>query len=269
MTKHTHDRNKKNRSVQTKQLKLQIYSDLHLEFAPFAPQKNDADVIVLAGDIHIRDRGVAWAKQTFPDRPVIYVLGNHEYYHEAYPKHLDDVRAAAEGSNVHILENDSVTIDGVTFLGATLWTDFRLNGDPVIAGTIAAESMSDYKVIRLSDEKYRKLRPEDSAAIHQRSRLWLTAECDRLRSAGSKFVIVTHHSPSPKSIQPQFVGHGCNPAYASDLDSFVDESGAAAWIHGHIHGSGFYSIGRTTVVRNARGYPGEDAGFDDGFTWRI
>jgi Icc-related predicted phosphoesterase len=250
-------------------MKLEIYSDLHLEFAPFHPIRTDADVVILAGDIHTKDRGIEWARKTFADRPVVYVLGNHEYYRGAYPKHLGTIRSAAQGSNVHVLENDSVTIDGVTFLGATLWTDFRLMGDPVLAGIAAAESMTDYRAIRMSDEGYRKLRPRDSARIHQESLEWLMGERERLRLIGEKFVVVTHHAPSHQSIPHRYLGHSLNSAYASDLDRFVAESGASAWIHGHIHDANQYSIGTTSVISNPRGYPGEGTGFVDGFTWQI
>jgi Icc-related predicted phosphoesterase len=244
-------------------MKIQIYSDLHLEFAPFDPPETDADVVVLAGDIHIRDRAVAWAKESFLGKPVLYVLGNHEYYREAYPKHLEDIRSAAHGSNVHVLENEAFVFDGVAFLGATLWTDFRLTGNPVIAGIAAAEGINDFKQIRLSNEKYRKFRPKDAAAIHGESIVWLRAECDRQRSMGRKIVIVTHHAPSPRSIPDRYHGHSLNPAYASSLDEFVAQSGASLWIHGHIHEGGQYSIGDTLVARNPRGYPGECTGFDD------
>ncbi|GAB1537707.1 hypothetical protein NUACC21_03600 [Scytonema sp. NUACC21] len=71
-------------------MKIQILSDLHLEFQPFHIPHTDADVFVLAGDINLGKKGVAWAVENIPSKPVIYVLGNHEYYGAAYPKLVTD-----------------------------------------------------------------------------------------------------------------------------------------------------------------------------------
>ncbi|MEM9690500.1 MAG: metallophosphoesterase, partial [Pseudomonadota bacterium] len=110
-------------------MKLHILSDIHVEFEAFVPPATDADVIVLAGDIHVGRKGLDWALEQFPDKPVIYVLGNHEYYGKAVPKLTNELQKIAANTNVHLLERSSVEIDGVTFLGSTLWTDFELFGD--------------------------------------------------------------------------------------------------------------------------------------------
>jgi predicted phosphodiesterase len=60
-----------------------------------------------------------------------------------------------------------------------------------------------------------------------------------------------------------------NPAYASNLDEFVVESGAALWVHGHSHQAKQYLIGETLVVSNPRGYPEEDTGFNDSFVLEV
>jgi predicted phosphodiesterase len=61
-------------------MKIRILSDLHLEFRHWTPPEADADVIVLAGDIHVGIHGVEWARRSFPLNPVVYVPGNHEFY---------------------------------------------------------------------------------------------------------------------------------------------------------------------------------------------
>lgn len=60
-------------------MRLRVFSDLHLEFGRFEPTIKNADVVVLAGDIHQGKAGVKWAKQCFRDCPVVYALGNHAY----------------------------------------------------------------------------------------------------------------------------------------------------------------------------------------------
>jgi len=93
-----------------------------------------ADLVILAGDINLGTKGIDWIKATIADIPVIYVLGNHEYYKGSYPKTLNAIRNSVSDTNVHVLENKAVTIDDVTFHGATLWTDFALMGDSRING---------------------------------------------------------------------------------------------------------------------------------------
>jgi Icc-related predicted phosphoesterase len=241
-------------------LSIHILSDLHLEFAPYHPPAVEADVIILAGDTHLGVRGVKWAREVFPDKPVIYVAGNHEFYGEAYPTLSNKLRREVEGSNVHVMENDAVRIGNVLFLGCTLWTDFALAGNSELARYEAAKSMSDYRKIRMAPS-YRRLSPRDTYMWCIRSQSWLR---DQFRDSGTdQLVVVTHHAPSARSVPSEFARDTLSAAYASNLDDLVAESGAALWIHGHIHSACDYQIGATRVICNPRGYPDEpDTGFD-------
>lgn len=232
-------------------MKLLVYSDLHIEFSPFDPPIIDVDVVILAGDIHVKKGGLDWAKEKFEKTPVLYVMGNHEYYGEALPKHLVKLKEQATGTNIHILENEAITIGDVTFLCCTLWTDFNLFGDPRIAGFEATQTMTDYQKIRVSPT-FRKLRSVDTAGIHQNSINWLKQELEKYRK--QKLVIVTHHAPSMFSVPEQFKEDILNAAYASHLDEVVAKSGAKLWIHGHTHTQFDYKIGDTRVICNPRGY---------------
>ncbi|WP_018605972.1 metallophosphoesterase [Uliginosibacterium gangwonense] len=234
-------------------MQIQILSDLHREFFGQDVEPCLADVVVLAGDIDIGNRGVLWAQETFIGTPVIYVCGNHEYYGKAYPKLLATLKDLAKGSNVFVLENDSVVLDGVRFLGCTLWTDFSLLGDPRIAGAEANNKMSDYMKIRVSPD-YRRMRSIDTAMIHRTSREWLEQE---LAVATEKTVVVTHHAPSATSLFEGFQKELLSAAYASNLDGVVQNSQARLWVHGHIHSSFDYMLGDTRVISNPRGYPDE------------
>lgn len=131
-------------------MRLYVLSDIHLEFAPFVPPRLDADVVVLAGDIHVGVKAIPWAKEHFARSTAIYVLGNHEYYRQALPKHIDKLKRLTRASNVHVLENDAVAVADVVFLGCTLWTDFELFGDPRVAGSHATQWMTDYRKIRVN-----------------------------------------------------------------------------------------------------------------------
>jgi hypothetical protein len=118
-------------------MKLHILSDLHLEFDDLDLPRTDADVVILAGDIALGTDGVRFAAQRFRQQPVIYVLGNHENYHRAMNEVWDDIRQYT-APHVHVLENQSLTIGGVRFLGCTLWTDFGLFGPDRLTASLEA-----------------------------------------------------------------------------------------------------------------------------------
>ena len=238
-------------------MKLHILSDLHLEFADFQPQPTGADVVILAGDTYPGAKGVQWAAATFPHTPVLYILGNHEYYGYTLPKLVAELKAAAQGTNVHVLENDVVVFDDVAFWGCTLWTDFKLfGGDPTITAMVVERALSDYQRIRVSLGDG-KLRARNTAALHAQSVEWLKQQNLLNRE---KRVIITHHAPSRKSVPARFDRDIVSAGFASNLDELVATSGAAVWIHGHIHQCQDYKLGSTRVICNPRGYPGEVTG---------
>jgi Icc-related predicted phosphoesterase len=108
-------------------MKLHILSDLHTEFASFSAPDTGADVVILAGDIGVGLDGIQWAASQFPKVPVIYVPGNHEYYDHDIA--LIDELVKHSPPNIHVLNNDKIVLNGVRFLGSTLWTDFKLYGE--------------------------------------------------------------------------------------------------------------------------------------------
>ncbi len=238
-------------------MKIAIYSDLHTEFEPFVPQVDGADVVVLAGDIGVKTHGLAWARAAFPTIPVIYVLGNHEFYGEATPHLTKKLKVLASGTNISVLDEDAVTIDGVRFLGATLWTDFKLFGLETRDeySEIARNKMTDYKRIRVSPA-FSRLTPVASSGLHRRARTWLTGQLE-MPFAGPT-VVVTHHAPSIDSIAPRHRSDPLSAAYASDLTHLLNGS-AALWVHGHTHFAVDRVVACTRIVSNQRGYPDEPA----------
>ncbi len=236
-------------------MKIQIISDLHVEFQDYEYQECDADVVVLAGDIHIKDRGIDWALEQIKDKPVIYVLGNHEFYGKSHPKFIYEAKAKVSGTNIHLLENSYVNIDGVNFIGCTLWTDFSLFGDPRITGYQCQQVMTDYKKIRKSP-KYSKLRSIDTAIIHAHSLNWLDKTLESL--AGETNVVVSHHGPSIKSSPAGRSEDITSAAYVSDLEGFISQHQPDYWLHGHLHNSSEYQVGDCTVICNPKGYSGEE-----------
>ena len=243
-------------------MRLHILSDLHLEFGPAKIPETNADVIILAGDIHLGRDGLKWIRYHFPGRPVVYVLGNHEFYRHSLPELTERLQREAEGSNIHVLEQTAVEINGYRFLGCTLWTDFELHGDLVLSMRTAETIMSDYLLIDFSPER-RALRAADTVELHRASRDWLKQQI--AASNAARTIVVTHHAPSPLSEAPYHRGSPLAPAFASKLDRLVEESGVPLWIYGHTHYNTDFKIGVTRVLTNQRGYPEEGCrGFNPG-----
>ena len=235
-------------------MKFYILSDLHTEFGEFTPPEVDADVVVLAGDVGVGNNSVQWIKKYFPDKPVVFVTGNHEFYGRTLQKQLNAFREATANSNIHLLENDEVEIGEWIFLGCTLWTDFELFGDASIVGYDVMQRMSDFSVIRVQP-KYRKLHYLDTVGFHRTSVAWLNEKFDE--HGGKKIIVVTHHAPSSQAIIEKFKKSVISAAFASKLEELVASSGAALWIHGHVHSVHDYKLGDTRVICNPRGYPDE------------
>jgi Icc-related predicted phosphoesterase len=233
---------------------MRIHILMHLEFGPLILPEVQADAVVLAGDVHVGVRGVAWCWEQFPRRPVIYVPGNHEYYGAAIPQLTEKLRKEAAGSQVFILDDEGLEISGVIFLGSTLWTDFCLLGEPLLGSREADQVMNDYRRIRVSPS-YRHLSPADTITWHRSSRRWLAGQL--AEPAPGPVVVVTHHAPSALSFGNHESLDLVSAAFASKLDDLVVRSRAALWVHGHIHRSADYCLGNTRVICNPRGYPDE------------
>ena len=249
-------------------MRILLLSDLHHElWKNDAPQSDlsvsQPDVVVLAGDIDTGSKAVTWASITFAGIPVLYVHGNHE----GYGKNLDDVQAdilaeCKSTGNVHFLNCGEQIIGGVRFLGATLWTDFRLFGDDTrLAAMREAEAvMTDYKRIRLAKQGYRKLRAGDTAMFHSIQKSWLKGKLSEPFSGAT--VVITHMAPSMKSVPEKFATDLVSAAYASNLDDMVMQ--ADLWFHGHMHDSFDYQIGKCRVVCNPCGYMTRRGGVENG-----
>ena len=268
-------------------MKLLVLSDLHVEFAPFEPDveaTEAADVVVLAGDIHKGVQGMAWARKTFPDKEIIYVAGNHEFYGQHWDLLVVELRIAALMTGIHFLENSSITFGGVRFLGATLWTDFEFFGSTVRSKMMrdAEGRMNDYQRIMASPlavkltglagdvvEKgetsmgYRRrgqpLSPTHTVLRHKESLAWLQAELEQEKlGTFKKTVVVTHHYPSKRSTAARYTNDPLTAAFGSKL-SLDLLTQANLWIHGHTHDSCDYRLGDSKksvrVVCNPRGYP--------------
>ncbi|MGH2861660.1 MAG: metallophosphoesterase [Solirubrobacteraceae bacterium] len=244
-------------------MRLHVLSDLHLEHAAFIVPEVDADVVVLAGDVAPGTAGIEWMRRHLDGRPVLYVAGNHEFYGHELPGLMPRLKDAARGTQIHVLENDEIVIDGVRFLGCSLWSDFDFAGPESRANTmrICERLVNDYKQIHASDPD-RPLRAQDTRDLHLASRAWLARRLAAPHDGPT--VVVTHHAPLVRR-RPENPLMAIGGAFASDLSELMGRTQVDLWIFGHIHRAVDTEVDGTRVLSNQRGYPHEPVtDFDPG-----
>lgn len=237
-------------------MRIRVLSDLHREFGETSIPHADCDLILLAGDIATKTNGVAWIREFSQSTPTAYVCGNHEYYGDKLPRIAEKLADSFSGTNVRLLEDSGFSQDGWHIYGCTLWTDLALNHDWRMGASFANECMNDYKRIRLSSKGFRRLRAEDTRLIHLNSLHRLDAFLKA--HDPERTIVMTHHAPSGQSLRTEDRTKSLSCAYASNLDSFISQHQPRLWVHGHLHNSSDYRIGRTRVICNPQGYPGEE-----------
>jgi Icc-related predicted phosphoesterase len=234
-------------------MRLAILADLHLTVADMSAPQLDCDLVILAGDIARPEQGIAWARQFTV--PVIYIAGNHEFYGSDLVTTRAALKRLAAGSQIHVLEQDSFEFQGVRFLGCTLWSDFRLaESDEERAKAIELSVKFNRDFTRISENEHSDTRfsPAQSAHLFDASVNWL--EQQFATPFAGPTVVITHHAPSPGSINPRFAGSPLNASFVSDLDARIRQWQPRLWVHGHLHDSFDYQVGDTRVLCNPRGY---------------
>jgi hypothetical protein len=211
---------------------------------------------------------------------VIYVMGNHEYYHSDFATALGEMRRKlAHLPNLYILEREIKVIDDVTFIGGTLWTD--MNNSDALTLYHMRTMMNDFRVIQNSavpvhfrtqegefKTRVAKFSPEDAVTEHVKMKEYIQVVTAMLGKNPNKYVVVGHHAPSRRSTHEMYAHDTImNGGYSSDLDEFImDRPEIKLWTHGHTHHVFDYVIGETRVVCNPRGYHGYEARADE---WKL
>ena len=264
-------------------MRIQVVSDLHLEFQKDYPRikNNNADILVLGGDIclveHLHRNPTAgmdhyiqngwYAKDAIRYRNffnhvskefplVLYVMGNHEHYSGRWNDTAARLHEALEPwDNIVLMNNLHLNIDGVRFIGSSLWTD--LNGQDPLTMLNIKDMMNDYRSITINNNGvYHKLRPVDTLEAHRTAVNFIR---ESLRSWDGTAVVLTHHAPSHKSIHEKYRNdHIMNGAFVNSLEPLIlNNPQIKLWTHGHVHNAFDYFISETRVVCNPYGYPGE------------
>ena len=239
-------------------MRLRVLSDLHLEHFELSRElpEADADVVILAGDIHSGTRGLDWAAERFAGTPILYVPGNHEFYGASMPALRRELTALAARLGIHLLDNRSLDLGGVRFHGTTLWTDFDLyadqpDHDPALTEARALALMPDFRIIEQPEGEI--FTPAESHRLHAKALAWL--EDELVMPFSGPRVVISHHAPLAESIPPRYRGDVLSPAFASHLPPLMGRMDL--WVHGHVHEPVDLEVEGTRVVANPGGYPGE------------
>jgi Icc-related predicted phosphoesterase len=280
-------------------MKIQLVSDLHLEFEDVnIKNESNADVLILSGDILVADdlrnqpadlsladipyEGYGRARRalryrdfflrvSFQFEHVIYIMGNHEHYHGKFDKSAGIIRETIGYLNIHniyLLDRDIKEIDGVHFVGGTMWTDCN-KGDPMTQYHLE-QCMTDFRVIRIAGENFKKFLPMRTVMEFTKTRDYFKTVIGNLPK-DAKIVVCSHHAPSHLSIHDMYKHDKLmNGGYSSDLSEFIlDHPQIKLWTHGHMHNNFDYMIGDTRVVCNPKGYPGENGDFENNLILEI
>lgn len=294
-------------------MKIALASDIHLEFGPITLDNTEgADVLILAGDIcvarhfvdgrptymqHLAKEYRAFFDHVCKEFPqVVYIMGNHEHYSGDVAHTENILKTHLDYGNLHILEKETWTHMGHTFIGGTLWTD--MNQLDSLAMSYCKDAMNDFRevlnsnrmVVRrvplymenllytedgknggkyIKDEKGALIpngvkfkeepsrwSPEDSALEHAK----MLSYVDHVTRDPGSYIVVGHHCPSELSVADMYKGNLLNAAFRSSLDDFIEARPQIKfWFHGHTHHNFNYWIGETHVVCNPRGYIGHES----------
>ncbi|MBY5567134.1 phosphohydrolase [Rhizobium leguminosarum] len=265
-------------------MKAWIISDFHSSALDLLHRRQlivpNADICICAGDIAGSiERAIDFLHaEIAPHMPVVAVLGNHDFYGTSIDRALEYALKWTAGTNVHILENETFERGDLRIVGATLWTDFEIEAHdfgnlPIQARRDLAvrecmRYLLDFRLIHRSDTRAEDesglITPNEMISRHRESRAYIAREL--AMPFNGTTMVLTHHAPSVRSLDPRFDGHISNAAFASNLSSTIAKGRPSFWIHGHIHRFHDYVESETRVLCNPRGYPHEAGGrFRPGF----
>ncbi|WP_089173404.1 metallophosphoesterase [Bosea sp. AS-1] len=243
-------------------MKIWVLSDLHLEGFPFpsafAPRRPEFDVLVSAGDVWQGNipAGFQFLRHLAGDRPVIATLGNHEHWRGEPSATIAAARRAAKANEILLLEGDTIDLQGVKFIGTTLWSDYSL------AGAIDATMPTGEDILFRDGMKERLFRVQDAQQLYRASRQRLRRLIEQETSLPR--VVVTHHAPHPACVAPANLGKWIAGNCASDLSEPTDSGRAAVWLHGHVHHSiDMLRPGGTRILCNPAGALFSNSAFDE------
>jgi len=245
-------------------MKIRLWSDIHTEFGElkFTPRDDDHEtVLVIAGDFQVGDRSFDVLRELSTKfRAILYTCGNHEYYGEVVQKlHRRFMDLSDELPNFYFLNPGIAIIDGVRFIGATLWTDMKL-GDPIIKQCLQF-GINDFRKAKweYAPDSINKIVPNVVCRINAQHRVFINNELN-IPFKG-KTVVFTHHPPTMEShARSKYGGQDEDPImyYYGNTKNEEVVAKADYWFHGHIHEWMDYMHEGCRIIARPRGYIGHE-----------
>ena len=244
-------------------MKIQYYSDLHLEFPDNKeyilnnPIEPIADILILAGDIvpfKIIDNHQDFFNHISRNFKTTYWMpGNHEYYY--YNVDSSRFLDTKIRENIFLVNNCIKEISGVNIIFSTLWSNISESKRWLIQ-----QSLSDFKVIKYNDHLFNV---DDYNSLHKESLEFIQNALNE--TSDNKMVVVTHHAPTFVNYPEKYVDSKINEAFASNLTELIEDNSIDFWIYGHHHSNvNEFQIDNTKLVTNQLGYIkyNENVGFN-------
>ena len=254
-------------------MKLQPFSDLHADVAPVKKITiaDDVDAVIVPGDTcEGALRAFEHLREIVPLHvPIVMTMGNHEFYRRFIPDELALARSHGPTFNTHVLENNTITLSGVRaagsvrFVGATLWTDYRIFGEANQAATMnaCAKGMNDHRLIGWQKKPWLRFRPQEAALLHHQSKAYL--EGVLATPFEGPTVVVSHTAVHWNSVRPKYRSDPVTGSFVSDQSVLIERYQPTLWVHGHVHNSSDYWVGQTRILCNPHGYGSENPDFND------
>jgi predicted phosphohydrolase len=263
---------------------IRIFSDIHLDFdipsnlKNFSPQtdiwspvplvSDPETILILAGDIwHAKKpfkfMGFSWIKKVSEQfHSIIIVLGNHDFWsgnlQKEYQYYIDSIKEQGL-SNVFLLQDNTIVMDNLKFVGGTLWTDYNKANN--ISMSFAESNMNDFRYIK-NGMSFARLKANHLLGAHIKTQNYIRTHAKKDYPEQNLWVI-THHLPTFKSIPKTYLevyGINENALYATNLEDLFDGD-IDVWVHGHGHEAMNYNLNKTHIISNPRGYRGESTGY--------
>ena len=267
-------------------MKIRVISDLHIDVNEEYPLVlKDKDIFtIICGDLSgYFNKSSKWIEENIKEG--ILVAGNHmsyntinhsiEYFHSQYQKKYP------LNAPISFMENQYKIIDDIVFIGATLWTDYKLFGEDKqsLYMWYATKCLSDFRYCQTNttsdienenSDNLKRITPEFCVEVFNKTVEFIDNVCKQFPN--NKIVVITHHAPSIQSIPKRFTDEVSTPCFASNLEEFIlNHPNIKLWCSGHIHQFSDYYIGDCRVVCNPRGYIryNETTGFKEDFIIEI
>lgn len=234
-----------------KNLSIDVVSDLHIHEKKHLPKlKKNSDILIIAGDVCsvINPVLIDFFSSLNYDH-VLYIPGNHEYYASNWYTTVSKLKnILLQFPNVHLLNDEIITIENITFLGSTLWTDCNKKNPNTMF--YVKQYLNDYNFIFKKNDI--TITPEDTIKQHSKSLKFIKKNIKKVD------VIITHHAPASPSIPHKYKHSNINGGFYSDLSNLILDNKINCWIHGHVHDPCDYSLGTTRIIAHPRGYENEN-----------